>query len=93
MPFKPGESGNPAGSAAIKPFLAALNRAIAQDDGVKLRRCADNLLEKAAEGEPWAVQMLADRLDGKPRQQTEVTGEIGVKSIVDVLAGLGRSNN
>ena len=35
------------------------------------------LADLGAAGEPWAVQMLADRFDGKPKQQTEVTGADG----------------
>ena len=72
--WEPGRSGNPAGGAKIKRFFAALERAIAQEDGKKLRDAADKLLDEAAKGEPWAIQMLADRLDGKPKQQIEATG-------------------
>ena len=76
MPWKPGESGNPGGpSKQQKRFYAALDRAIAQEDGKKLRDAADKLLELAAQGEPWAVQMLADRLDGKPAQQVTLSGD------------------
>jgi hypothetical protein len=46
----------------------ALRRAITQDDGKRLRRAAETLLDKAAEGEAWAVRELADRLDGKATQ-------------------------
>lgn len=49
-------------------WLSALNRAIAQDDGERLRAAAEKLLDKAAEGEPWAIREIADRLDGKPAQ-------------------------
>ena len=69
MPFKPGETGNPKGSQKAKPFLDALNRAIVQDDGKRLRAAAERLLTEAENGEPWAIQMLADRCDGKPGQQ------------------------
>lgn len=46
----------------------ALNRAIAQDDGKRLRDAAEKLLDSASIGEPWAIKELADRLDGKPAQ-------------------------
>ena len=68
MPFEPGQSGNPAGSQKAKRFYNALDRAIAQDDSKRLREAADKLLDLAAAGEPWATQMLADRLDGKVPQ-------------------------
>lgn len=92
MPFKPGESGNPSGSVAAKPFFAALNRAIAQDDAGRLRKCAETLLNKAAEGEPWAIAMLADRLDGKPKQQTEVTGADGAPLVTSIAVEFARAS-
>lgn len=54
-----------------------LNRAIAQDDGKRLRAAAEKLLDLAAAGEPWAVKEIGDRLDGKPKQQTEISGPDG----------------
>lgn len=68
MPFQPGQSGNPAGNSKTKKFFNALDRAITQDDGERLRATAEKLLDLAAAGEPFAMQMLADRLDGKPAQ-------------------------
>lgn len=77
MPFKPGQSGNPLGTPKLKPFLDAVNRAIAQDDAKRLRAAAEKLLTLASEGTQWAVEMLADRLDGRPMQQTEISGPEG----------------
>lgn len=78
MAFKKGQSGNPAGTPKDYKFQAALTRAIAQDDGKKLRTAADKLLTKAAEGEPWAINMLADRLDGKPTQAIDAKVDASV---------------
>ena len=83
MPFQPGQSGNPSGSVPSKPFFAALNRAIAQDDAKRLRACAERVLDLAAAGEPWAAQMLADRLDGRPAQA--ITGADGAPLTVQIL--------
>ncbi|MBU3565991.1 hypothetical protein [Polynucleobacter sp. MWH-HuK1] len=47
---------------------AALRRAIAQDNGVRLRASVEQLLNLASNGEPWAIRELADRLDGRPKQ-------------------------
>jgi len=77
MAWKPGESGNPSGRKPERPFLAALERAIAQGDAKMLRQAAEKLLLAASKGESWAIQQLADRLDGKARQQLEVSGEGG----------------
>ena len=72
MVWKAGESGNPGGSVREKKFLAALERAVVQDDGKRLRAAAEKLLDLAAEGESWAIAQLADRLDGKPTQAVDV---------------------
>jgi len=46
----------------------ALRKAIAQDDGRRLRASIEKLLNLASNGEPWAIKELADRLDGRPTQ-------------------------
>jgi len=45
-----------------------LRKAIAQDDGKRLRESIEKLLDLASSGEPWAIKELADRLDGRPKQ-------------------------
>lgn len=75
MPKKGAPPGNKnAGTGADNaPFKSALNRAIAQDNAKRVRAAAEQLLDKAATGEPWALNMLADRLDGKPTQSIDAT--------------------
>lgn len=63
-------------------FKAALDRAIAQDSGKRLREAAEMLLTNAAQGEPWAIRELADRLDGKSRES--VTIDAQPKSAADL---------
>ena len=60
-----------------KQFYGALRRAIIGDSGERLRRAAEQLLDHAANGEYWAINMLADRLDGKPTQQLQALDEEG----------------
>lgn len=76
MPFKKGESGNPGGRVRDKGFTDALRMALAEEDEVtgkrKLRSIAEKLVTEAINGESWAVQMVADRLEGKPVQSLEV---------------------
>ena len=60
-----------------KSWHEAIDRAIKQDDGKRLRAAAEKLLDLAADGEMWAVKELGDRLDGKPTQQTEISGPDG----------------
>jgi hypothetical protein len=90
--WKKGQSGNPAGRAASKPFLDALTKASAQENYARLRACAEKLLDLAAEGEPWAVQMLADRFDGKAQQTIDVAvsrraRDLSDDELADIAAG------
>ena len=71
MPFQKGQSGNPSGMWADKPFRAALRmeeKALEQGDIANhpkgsLRWNAQRLLML---GEPPSIKEVADRLDGKP---------------------------
>lgn len=60
-----------------KVWIAALNRAISQDDGKRLRAAAEKLLDLAAAGEIPALKELGDRLDGKPPQQIDIANADG----------------
>lgn len=83
MPFQKGNR-LAANRASPKPFKDALTFEIkSAGDGKTLRTIAQKLLEKAQDGEPWAVQMLADRLDGKPAQTVHATSE-GNASLADL---------
>ena len=96
--WKPGQSGNPAGTKREKKFLAALERAIAQDDGKQLREAADAVYKLASEGEEWAIHFIADRLDGKPTQQLDMRVERPIRELTDdelaeIAAGSGTGTN
>ena len=77
MAWAKGQSGNPKGRAAEKPFADALRMEIkaAGEDHQKLRAITRKLLDKAEEGDMQAINCLADRLDGKPSQSVEVSGD------------------
>jgi len=72
--------GNQNATKQQRQFGEALQRAIAQDDGKRLRGAAEKLLDLADAGESWAVRELADRLDGKPAQT--ITGANGGPIVV-----------
>ena len=84
MPWSPGQSGNPNGQRKQKKFLDALERSLLEDDGKHLRQIADKLRDAALQGESWAIQMVADRLDGKPVQALSADADEG--NILIVLA-------
>ncbi len=71
MAFEKGQSGNPGGRPKEKVFADALRLAVnreAEDGRKKLAHLADRLVAEAMAGEGWAMQQIADRLDGKPAQ-------------------------
>ena len=59
-----------------KPWRDAIDRALAQDDGKRLRSIAETLLTKAADGDMSAIRELGDRLDGKAMQAIEHSGDM-----------------
>ena len=77
MTFVKGKSANPGGRRAEKPFFEAIKMELSAAGGnhKALREVARKLIEQAMLGEPWAIQMIADRLDGKPAQESTVTIE------------------
>jgi hypothetical protein len=77
MAWTKGKSGNPAGRPPSEKAFADLLRIAIKEpnaEGVpKLRSIVDQLVNAALDGESWAMQMIADRLDGKPAQESTVT--------------------
>jgi len=69
-----GQSGNPTGVRKEKLFHHALKMQIAEagDDLKRLRKIAEQLLKKAEKGDLVAIREVADRLDGKPTQESHV---------------------
>lgn len=80
MPFEKGKSGNPDGTRKQKKFYDALNLAIGGDDPRRLRNIAEKLVSAAEAGEQWAIKEVADRLDGKPAQTTELKAEVETRT-------------
>jgi hypothetical protein len=78
MPFVKGQSGNPAGrGVGEKPFRNALLAALKRADGnvEKIQRVTDKLVANAIDGDTTAIREIADRLDGKPAQAIDVSGD------------------
>lgn len=84
MASKGGQEGNN-NAGRGKLWNDALRKAIVQDDALRLRKAAEQLLDKAAEGEAWAIRELADRLDGKAFQSVELSGGIEIKKRAEEL--------
>lgn len=76
MPYAKGTSGNPGGKPkSNKQFKDALQIAIKRTEGDKtmLAKLAEALVDKAVSGDVQAIREVADRLDGKPHQTSEIT--------------------
>jgi hypothetical protein len=68
-------AGRPRGIWGDKAFRDALNLAVREKEGGKprLRLLAEQLVTAGLAGDVMAIREVADRLDGKPTQQTEMT--------------------
>ena len=68
--WKPGQSGNPGGRPkGMLNFAKALSDALTEETLAAI--CA-SLAAKAMEGDMSAIKEVADRLDGKSKQQMDV---------------------
>lgn len=96
MVFQPGNRANPGGRPKEKIFTDALRLAVNEEielDGVrtkKIRRIAERLVAEAMAGESWAIQQVADRLDGKPAQDVDLNA---THDVSDPLVELMRAIN
>lgn len=69
--------GNKNASRENRLWSDSIRRACLAQDGKKLRAIADKLVEMAEAGDIQAMRELGDRLDGKAKQQTELSGPDG----------------
>ena len=63
--------------------------------GEKVKRLnviADNLVRMAAEGDIMAMKEVGDRIDGKAKQSTEVSGPDGGEIPVGITVGFRSAN-
>lgn len=76
-------------AAKGKRFASVLEKRIAElraMDGI-----VDALITKALEGEMPAIKEIADRLDGKPKQQLDVGGQEGNPLLTAITVKLVKS--
>lgn len=74
-----------------KEFEGALRRALAKDDWKRLNEGCEKASDAFANGEPWAIQFVADRLDGKVKQQIEATGVDDGPLLIKIVSYAGAS--
>ena len=74
-PWKPGQSGNPGGRPRRDAISAALRQQLAiqaSDDRSVADVVAAALIKRALRGDVRAIREVADRTEGRPRQQLEI---------------------
>jgi len=69
--WKPGVSGNPSGKSRMKLLSDDLRRMLTQSP-TRVRAITEKLVTMAEEGDLTAIQMVFDRLEGKPHQSIEI---------------------
>ncbi len=67
-----GQSGNPGGQEKTKLFRRALRECLSLEEAKVIAR---KVIAMAKEGDLMAVNIVADRLDGKPQQSVEISDE------------------
>ena len=64
----------------------AVRRTIAQDTNDRLRKGMEKLLDACAAGERWALELIRDTLDGKPRQSIDASADEPVDQAATLAA-------
>lgn len=92
MPFEQGQSGNPSGrppgaKGKTGRWKAAIRRAL--NEGDNLDTCAKALVLAAMNQDVQALKEIGDRIDGKVKQDADVTVN-GTVRLVKVNTGIDR---
>jgi hypothetical protein len=79
-------------AAKAKVVSDAIRKALAAEDWKKLRDGSEKVADAFAAGEPWAVQFVADRMEGKAAQTIQgPDGESLLGPLVGVAEELRKS--
>ena len=76
-PWKPGQSGNPGGRPKTRLIDEALEELLLSNDSELALAIAKRLLARAKKGELRAIQLVAERVQGRPKRHLEVSGPDG----------------
>ena len=72
-PWKPGETGNPAGRPRSRPITAAIKDLLDKNDGEAIKALAAVGLKNALKGDFRYFKELAERIDGKVLTELDLT--------------------
>lgn len=94
MPFQAGQSGNPSGSTKRRLITNRLEiellKAVDNGDKTKAQAIAEKVVEKAVNGDQWAIQFVTERTEGRPDQTISIVRnvrEIADADLADIAAG------
>ena len=69
-------------------WRSAIKRALSRKSGENWRKgldkVADEYVQAASNGDPWAIKDMADRLDGKPAQSIDIEASVDQKTSINV---------
>ncbi len=84
-PWKPGQSGNPRGRPKKRLIDQALEELLESNDAEAARDVAAALLKRARKGDLRAIQLIAERTQGKPMRAVEISGPDGGALELDLM--------
>ena len=64
-----------------RPLADLLRMELFKNDRAKLRMLVSGVIERAMNGEPWAAQLVFDRIDGKVPQPVGGSDELGPQKL------------
>ncbi len=79
-PWKPGQSGNPGGRPRKRLIDEALEELLESNGSEAARDIALALIVRARRGDTRAIQLIAERTQGKPIQGIGVAGDLGFRT-------------
>lgn len=88
--FQPGQSGNPGGRPKKRLIDDLLEELLEQNDSEVAKTIAAALIKKARKGDVKAIQLAAERTQGKAKQAVEVGGPGGGPIPVQVISKIPR---
>jgi len=97
-PWKPGQSGNPGGRPKKKLIDEALEELLATNDSALAFLIASKLVARAKRGDIRAIQLVMERVQGKPKAKMELSGPDGREllsqmSLEEIDAEINRITN